>query len=70
MLVLAVDNGADRMMYAGPVLSHYEFRLPGLARLADSEWKASLQEGKLPLRPAWQQGYLVPKEREQSEGLQ
>jgi len=70
MLVLAVENGADRMVYAGPVLSHYEFRLPGLARLADSEWKASLQEGKLPLRPAWQQGYLVPKEREQSEGLQ
>jgi hypothetical protein len=70
MLILAVENGGDRMMYAGPVLSHYEFRLPGLTRLADSEWKAELQAGKLPLRPAWQQGYLVPKEREPSEGLQ
>ncbi|XGW00844.1 MAG: DUF3160 domain-containing protein (plasmid) [Leptolyngbya sp. BL-A-14] len=70
MLVLAVENGADRMVYAGPVLSHYEFSLPGLTRLADSEWKATLQKGKLPLRPAWQQSYLVPKERAPSEGLQ
>ena len=29
LLIIAVDNGPDRMVYAGPVLSHYEFELIG-----------------------------------------
>ena len=27
MMLIAIDNGKDRMVYAGPVLSHYAFRL-------------------------------------------
>ncbi|MFO0964519.1 MAG: DUF3160 domain-containing protein [Gemmataceae bacterium] len=39
LLLVAVDSGKDRMVYAGPVLSHYEFEMPGVTRKADSEWK-------------------------------
>jgi hypothetical protein len=59
-LLLAVDNGKDRMVYAGPVLSHYEFELPGVARQNDSEWRKSLQSGNVPARPAWISTYHVP----------
>ncbi len=59
LLVIAVDNGPDKMVYAGPTLSHYEFILPGpnLKRLTDEEWKASAW----PARPDWTTSYLVPK---------
>jgi hypothetical protein len=59
LLLLAVDNGPDRMVYAGPVLSHYEFLLPGptLTRLTDSQW----QFYPRPPRPPWTQCYLVPR---------
>jgi hypothetical protein len=60
LMMLAVDNGKDRMVYAGPVLSHYEFEMPGVSRKADSEWKADLRTGKAPPRPDWTHGYLVP----------
>jgi hypothetical protein len=60
LLLLAVDNGKDRMVFAGPVLSHYEFELGGVSRMADSEWKSVLQAGKSPPRPEWTRGYLVP----------
>jgi hypothetical protein len=60
LLLMAVDNGKDRMVYAGPVLSHYEFEMPGVARKADSEWKKQLQAGQAPPRPEWTRGYLVP----------
>ena len=29
LLLIAIDNGKDRMVYAGPVLSHYEFEMTG-----------------------------------------
>src|SRR6266850_5150181 len=29
LLLIAVDNGPDQMVYAGPVLSHYEFLVDG-----------------------------------------
>ncbi len=59
LLMIAVDNGPDKMVYAGPTLSHYEFILPGpaLQRLTDEQWKASTW----PARPAWTSSYLVPK---------
>lgn len=62
LLMIAVDCGADRMVYAGPVLSHYEFVVPGpdLQRLSDSEWQAQTQS--LPPRPDWTRAYLVPKQ--------
>jgi hypothetical protein len=60
LLLMAVDNGKDRMVYAGPVLSHYEFEMFGVARMSDSEWKKQLQTGQAPPRPEWTRGYLVP----------
>jgi hypothetical protein len=60
LLVVAVDSGKDRMVYAGPVLSHYEFEVPGVARKSDSEWREDVKAGRLPPRPEWTRGYLVP----------
>jgi hypothetical protein len=48
------------MVYAGPVLSHYEFEMPGLTRRSDSEWREEIRNGKLPPRPEWTRSYLVP----------
>jgi hypothetical protein len=60
LLLIAIDNGKDRMVYAGPVLSHYEFEMSGIVRKADSEWRKDLGAGKLPPRPEWTRGYLIP----------
>ena len=38
-ILIAVDNGVDRFICAGPVLSHYEFEVIGdPRRIADQEW--------------------------------
>ena len=60
LLLVAIDNGKDRMVYAGPVFSHFEFEMPGVTRKADSEWRKDLKEGRQPPRPPWTRGYLVP----------
>lgn len=60
LLMIAVDNGLDRMMYAGPVLSHYEFELAGTQRKTDTDWKNDLKAGIKPNSPEWTQSYLVP----------
>lgn len=60
LLLVAIGNGKDRMVYAGPVLSHYEFETPVDRRLADSEWRQQSVDGKLPPRPEWTRSYLVP----------
>jgi hypothetical protein len=60
LLLVAIDSGKDRMVYAGPVFSHYEFEMPGVTRKSDSEWRKDLKEGRLPPRPPWTHGYLVP----------
>ena len=71
LLLIAVDNGPDRMVYAGPVLSHYEFEVVGEPyRMTDMEWDGLITagpgsgssqkiEGLHP--PSWTRGYLVPK---------
>jgi len=59
LLMLAVDNGEDKMVYAGPVLSHYEFEMPGVSRKSDSEWQQDILKGNLPPRPDWTNSYLV-----------
>jgi hypothetical protein len=73
LLMFAVENGADRMVFAGPVLSHYEFEVTGSPRrLNDDEWKAmqwwnqfppdvdsARVEGLTP--PPWTSSYLVPR---------
>jgi hypothetical protein len=41
LLVLCVDHGNEKMIYTGPVLSHYEFELIGPPkRLSDTIWKS------------------------------
>ena len=43
LLMLAVDNGTDRFICAGPVLSHYEFEVIGdPRRISDEEWGGDL----------------------------
>lgn len=58
MLMIAVDNGEDKMVYAGPVLSHYEFEMPGVSRKSDSEWQEDINNGNVPPRPDWTKSYL------------
>ncbi len=60
LLLIAVDNGPDRMVYAGPVLSHYEFEVPGVNRLTDEQWKSEIASGQIPPSPDWTRSYLVP----------
>jgi hypothetical protein len=62
MLMIAVDCGpGDIAVYAGPVLSHYEFELGPTTRKTDSQWKSEVQTGTLPAQPDWTRGYLVPE---------
>src|SRR5262249_29553327 len=60
LLLIAIDSGADRMVYAGPVLSHYEFETPVNIRKSDAEWRADAVAGRLPPRPEWTRAFLVP----------
>jgi hypothetical protein len=60
LLIVAIANGKDRMVYAGPVMSHFEFEMPGVTRKSDSEWRKDLKAGKTPPRPEWTRSYLVP----------
>jgi hypothetical protein len=60
LLMIAVDSGQDKMVYAGPVLSHYEFEVPGVSRKSDSEWQNDMEKSSLPPRPDWTKSYLVP----------
>jgi hypothetical protein len=40
LLFLAVDHGGERVMYAGPVHSHYEYEVVGPPqRLSDADWR-------------------------------
>ncbi|MGZ5566060.1 MAG: DUF3160 domain-containing protein [Limisphaerales bacterium] len=59
-MLIAVDNGIDRMIYAGPVLSHYEFEVPPPTRKTDADWKATLKTSTKPPSPDWTSSYLVP----------
>lgn len=60
MMMVAIDNGKDRVLYLGPTFSHYEFETPNAQRKTDKEWKADLLEGKIPPRPDHTRGYLIP----------
>jgi len=61
LLMIAVDNGPDRMVFAGPVFSQYEFNRPFGERLTDEQWKESVTERTHPKPPPWTRSYLVPK---------
>jgi hypothetical protein len=60
MMLVAIDNGKDRVLYLGPTFSHYEFETPVAQRKTDKEWKADLLDGKVPPRPDHTRGYLIP----------
>jgi len=60
LLLIAVDNGPDQIVYAGPVFSHYEFEEPSGTRLTDDQWQTMLGNGQKPPSPEWTQAYLVP----------
>jgi hypothetical protein len=61
LLMLAVNYGpGDAAVYAGPVMSHYEFELGPTTRKTDSQWKAELRAGNQPPQPDWTRSYLVP----------
>ena len=66
MLVVAINNGEDKMVYAGPVLSHYEFEVSGVSRQPDSDWQDNLKAGRIPPRPDWTKDYLVQAEEWES----
>jgi hypothetical protein len=68
LLMIAVDNGEDKIVYAGPVFSHYEFEMPGVLRKSDYEWRKDITASKwetdsnrdnIPPRPDWTKSYLV-----------
>ncbi len=59
-LMIATERGAGPVVYAGPVLSHYEFDLDPTTRKTDSQWKAEIRAGNHPPQPDWTRSYLVP----------
>ncbi len=63
LLLIAVNNGPDRMVYAGPTMSHYEFieKGPTLVRLTDQAWSSQVLSTNRPPRPDWTRSYLVPR---------
>jgi hypothetical protein len=57
---VAIDNGADRVVYAGPVFSHYEFEASADVRLTNGDWQARLRAGQAPAAVEWSTSYRVP----------
>jgi hypothetical protein len=60
LMLIAIDNGPDGMVYAGPVFSHYEFEEPADTRLTDGEWQSRVRSGQQATSPEWTRSYLVP----------
>jgi hypothetical protein len=62
LLYIAVESGNRRTIYAGPILSHYEWETPFSIRKTDSEWKVDLDTDERPPHPTWTQSFLVPSQ--------
>lgn len=61
LLMAAVDCGPDDLaVYAGPVLSHYEFEMGPTTRMTDAQWKTAVTNNTIPAAPEWTKSYLVP----------
>ncbi len=61
LLAIAVNWGTnDAAVYAGPVMSHYEFELGPALRETDAQWKTDLHNGVQPAQPDWTRSYRVP----------
>ncbi len=56
IMQVAIDNGPDQAIYAGPLLSHYEFEMPRGVHLTDEEWAVMPR----PPAPPWTREYLIP----------
>lgn len=54
LIVVAIDNGADRMAFVGPIYAYYEFKQPGPDRMTDEEFARRLERHDSRVRqPAW-----------------
>jgi hypothetical protein len=61
LLTVAIQWGpGDSGVYAGPVLSHYEFETGWTTRKTDSQWKSELRAGNLPPLPEWTRSFMLP----------
>ncbi len=59
-VVMAIDNGPDKMCFVGPVYSYYEFWHPADKRLTDTDWQQMLVKETAPKRPAWTSEFQAP----------
>jgi len=55
ILVLVPDDRGTFQVAAGAVYSYYEFAQPMGERLTDEAWRAMLEAGQEPERPAWEE---------------
>ena len=62
LLYIAVESGGRRTIYAGPILSHYEWETPFPIRKTDLEWKVDLDANERPPHSTWTQSFLVPSQ--------
>jgi hypothetical protein len=56
--VLVPDDEGTFQVAVGGVYSYYEFTSPPGERLTDEEWRAALDAGEAPERPAWERAFL------------
>ncbi len=60
IFVLVPDDSGHFQVAAGGVYAYYEFTNPPGERLNDTEWRAQLDAGTAPQRPAWEEA-MFPK---------
>ncbi len=56
--VLVPDDDGRFQVAVGGVYSYYEFTTPPGERLTDEAWRARLEAGRAPARPAWEEAVL------------
>jgi hypothetical protein len=56
-MLVSIKNECGVRAYVGPVMSYYEFKVPGLQRMTDVEWENMLW-GEEPQRPAWVEPFI------------
>jgi hypothetical protein len=59
IFVLVPDDTGGFQVAVGGVYSYYEFWWDASQRLTDEEWRALLEAGDAPQRPAWQEAFLA-----------
>ena len=57
--VLVPDDEGTFQVAVGGVYSYYEFTSPPGERLTDEAWRAMLDAGEAPERPAWEEAFLA-----------